>query len=215
MGSTSGFIVGNPFQGVELPKPKQRRRAFTDDERMTLLQKASPERLPVWRLLLLTGLRRRELADLTTDTVVLDSPAPFLRVMGKGRKRRDVPLTVAAVDVARELVADAKAEGREHVLPCGYDAIGVRWNKERDRLKLPTDLTLHSFRHSFATTLVNRTSTSLTEASRVLGHSSVVQTERYVHKDEAQLRQGMAMLDAEFDIANTVETASGERRFGT
>ena len=160
-------------------------------------------------------LRRGEFACLSVKDVVIESPAPFLKVLGKGRKRRDVPLTSAAVDIARQLVADAKAEGRERVLPCGYGAIGVRWTAERDRLMLPTDLTLHSFRHSFATALVNRTPTSLTEASRVLGHSSVVQTEHYVHKDEAQLRRGMAMLDAELGPGNAVETDEGNREYGT
>ena len=180
-----------------------------------MLSEARPDYLPLWRFFLLTGLRRCEFVRLSVDDVVVDSPAPFLRVLGKGRKRHDVPLTSVALDIARQLIAHAKAEGREHVLPCGYDAIGVRWTKEREHLKLPADLTLHCFRHSFATALVNRTPTSLTEASRVLGHSSVVQTERYVDKDEAQLRRGMAMLDAELGLGNAVAPADAQRRFGT
>ncbi len=107
------------------------------------------------------------------------------------------------------------AEGREGVLPCAYHTLGDWWKTERQHLKLPTELTIHSLRHTFATILVNRTPTPLTEASRVLGHSSVVQTERYVHKDEAQLRRGMAMLDVEISGEKTVETDEAERRFGT
>ena len=85
----------------------------------------------------------------------------------------------------------------------------VPWKRERERLKLAPDLTLHSFRHTFGTLLVNRTSTPLTEAARVLGHSSVTQTERYVHKDEAQLRKGMALLDDELRSACS-ETGEAE-----
>ena len=54
-------------------------------------------------------------------------------------------------------------------------------------------LPLHTFRHDFATYLVNDTGIPLTEARDVLGHGSVSQTEEYVHKDERKLRAGMAM----------------------
>jgi integrase len=61
-------------------------------------------------------------------------------------------------------------------------------------LDLDPALTLHSFRHDFATWLVNYTEprVPLTEARAVLGHSSVTVTEIYVHRNERALRVGMA-----------------------
>lgn len=200
-----GYLDGNPFAGIELPKPTKRRRAFTDRELEKLLQDAEPARLRIWRFLLSTGLRRAEATGLSLEDAVLESPAPFLRVVGKGNKLRHVPLTTAAQELVRGFAADARKSGRERLLPVAYDTLGNLWVRERERLKLPRELKLHSFRHSFASTLVNRTNTPLTEASAVLGHSSVAQTEIYVHRDEARLRQGMAMLDAEFAAAGAPE----------
>ena len=197
------YIEGNPVREIDKPKPKSTRRTFTDEERDRLLAEATPRLLPVWQLLLLTGMRRAEMCSLTLRDVVLDSPAPFLRVLGKGNKQREIPLVGAAVGVVRSLVQLAQIENREGILP--HPARGGRtlvlpnrfsgmWSNERNHIGLPVELTLHCFRHTFATWLVNRTPTPLTEAARVLGHSSVQQTEHYVHTDQSRLREGMAAL---------------------
>lgn len=201
------FVDWNPLEGVERPRPKSERRSFSDDELKTLMRGARQANLPIWRLFLLTGLRRREMANLHVADVELVSPAPFIRVMGKGKKRRNVPLLSEARQIATSMVRDAKKAGREQLLPTGYQGLGYRWATERERLKLPADLVLHSLRHTFATSLVNRTGTPLTEACRVLGHSSVLQTQAYVHEDEARLRRGMAELEEELHLATGDESA--------
>ena len=200
------YVVGNPAAGLVPRRSKVERRIFTDDERKTLLEGGSPDDLPVWRLLLMTGLRRIEASRLTVEDVVLDTPAPFLDVLGKGNKRRIVPLGPAAQDEARLLVDWARSAGRESLLPYDYNKLGKAWAAERERLKLAPEITLHAFRHDFATRLVNRTGTPLTEAARVLGHASVTQTQIYVHEDWARLRAGMAMLETQL-LAETGESA--------
>ena len=113
------------FDGIELPKPKQRRRSFTDDEIEKLLREGRADYLPLRCFFLLTGLRRGEFACLAVEDVVIESPAPFLKVLGKGRKRRDVPLTSAAVDIAPSLSAmprrtTASASCRVAMVPSGF-----------------------------------------------------------------------------------------------
>ncbi len=188
-----GYIAGNPVNSIEMPKATSDRRAFTDDERETLLGNATPELRPLWILLLLTGMRRIEAVRLSADDAVVDTPAPFLRVHGKGNKLRTIPLT----PVAQEAVQYFLSLGGERLLPVSYDTIYSRWVEERDHLKLPKELTLHCFRHTFITWLANRTGTPLTEVQAAAGHATITQTQHYVHRDEAMLRAGMARLDDE------------------
>jgi integrase len=57
----------------------------------------------------------------------------------------------------------------------------------RDRAKLseePRALTLHDFRHSFATVLANEPGAVLSQIQAVLGHSSITITDGYVDKDK-------------------------------
>lgn len=190
-----GYVEFNPVEGLVPRMPKGGRRAFTAPEREKLLEDAAPKLRPVWTLLFLTGLRRRELTGLSLEDAVVDSPAPFLRVVGKGGRTRTVPLSAIALEIVKDFVQDAAAAGRDTLIPYNYQGLYRRWAKERERIGLPAELDLHSFRHTFATELVNHTGTPLTEAARVLGHSSTKTTEIYVHEDQAILRQGIQRLN--------------------
>lgn len=191
-----GYGDGNPASGIAFPKPRSKRRAFTADERTRLLDGSTPELAPLWRLLFLTGLRRIEIVRLQLEDAVIDSPAPFIRVHGKGDKYRTVPLTPAAIAAVRYFAGIDKPVHRTgYLLPWEYNRIWELWAAERKRLGLAEDLHLHSFRHTFISWLANRTGTPLTEVQRVAGHSSVTQTVQYVHPDETMLRAGMARLE--------------------
>ena len=91
---------------------------------------------------------------------------------------------------------DGAHEGAK-LVPLSYRSIYNAWVRERERLKLPAELDVHSFRHTFLSWLANRGQVSLTEVAAVAGHSSVAITQVYVHRDEATLRAGMARLDAD------------------
>ena len=163
---------------------------------------------PLWTLLLLTGMRRSEVVNLQRDDVVLETPAPFLRVLGKGNKVRLIPLVPKAQQAARYFLD--RADG-EKVLPYTYRQVYRLWIDERDRLGLADDLVVHSFRHTFISWLANRTGTPLTEVQAVAGHSSVVTKQVYVHRDEGQLRSGMQRLEADMAFAWHSEDADEEK----
>lgn len=197
----------NPVEDIEIPHRGGSRRALTDDERRVLLQEASPEWRPVWMFMLGTGVRRGEMQALTIDDFELETPAPFVRVQGKGRKRRTIPLEGPIEAVARELVERAEAAGRDEIMTTTYYRFGDAWNRDRDRINrlmrerheldedvLGTDLSLHNLRHDCATRLANDGRTPLPEVSALLGHSSIQTTMAYVHRDERKLRSGLAGL---------------------
>lgn len=59
----------------------------------------------------------------------------------------------------------------------------------RKKLALPKDLVLYSARHTFATDMLDRTG-NLALVQKMLGHESILMTQRYLHpelKDVAQL----------------------------
>ena len=96
-----------------------------------------------------------------------------------------------------EATGGSSPGSERQVCPFGQAAVAKAWRKERERLGLPSDITLHSFRHDFATYVANLPGVPITEVRDVLGHGSVVVTEIYVHKDERKLRLGMAQRSAE------------------
>jgi len=212
----TGYGVGNPVDGVKMPKRESRRRNFTEDELRTLMAGADPELKPLWTLLLLTGLRRREAVELLRDNVVIETPAPFLRVVGKGKKVRTIPLVPEAQEAVRHFLG---VHDCDTLLPFTYREIYVLWAGEsgrkivgeRARLGLPDDLDVHSFRHTFLTWLANRTGTPLTAVQAVAGHASVVTTTLYVHRDESMLRKGMGRLGADMVSVWYQEDAANEK----
>mgnify|MGYP002528101066 CR=1 FL=1 len=141
-----------------MPHPKsKRRRALTEQERTKIMQDSPEDTQHYWCVYLLTGLRRSELAKLPASAAELDVPAPFLRIRGKGDHERIVPLEGLALDTIQRLRQDALERGDGLLCPLSGGTLGERWRRDRNALDLDPALTLHSFRHDFATWLVNYT----------------------------------------------------------
>ena len=192
------LIDDNPAKGMSPPHPKSERRALTDEEREVILTQTSPGLRDMWVAYLLTGLRRAELATLPPEAVELDTPAPYLTVTGKGGKVRTVPIDGEhAVAVFRRLVAAAHERGSRTLSPYTPGSLAAKWAEERTRLEISPEVTLHTFRHDFATYLANLPGVPITEVRDILGHSSVVVTEIYVHPDRRAQRKGVGQRSAQ------------------
>ena len=66
------YIKHSPLEGVELPKPKKRKRILSDDEMRTVWGSADSLGYPfgpICKLLMLTGQRRTEIASLRRDWI--------------------------------------------------------------------------------------------------------------------------------------------------
>ena len=141
------------------------------------------------------GLRIGEALSLTRE----QSPKPnqdVLRVIGKGRKERLVPL----LPVVREALADYLASCPFELPPEGPLFVGARggplnpriiqkrMQELRGLLGLPSGATPHALRHSFATHLLARGG-DLRAIQELLGHASLSTTQRYTAIDAAALLQ--------------------------
>ena len=180
----------NPRQGRPLPE------VLGVDDVLALLE-APPADSPVGlrdRALLETlyasGLRVAELVGL--DLVDLDLGAGFMRVVGKGRKTRDVPIHRRGVRVLERYLA----AGRPALLGDRPDEGALFLNRRGGRL---TDRSVrrsldaavlraatarsvhpHMLRHSFATHLLG-SGVDLRVIQELLGHESVGTTQIYTH----------------------------------
>lgn len=144
-----------------------------------------------------SGLRISEATGLTFDRV--DLRRSRVTVMGKGSKEREVPMS----DQAVEAVAEYLREGRAILAGTATDAL---FFNRRGKPLTPRDarsmiarlghvtgkrLTPHTFRHSFATHLLDG-GADLRAVQELLGHASVATTQRYTHVSKDRLFEAYA-----------------------
>ena len=143
-----------------------------------------------------TGLRVSELVSLTVDRVRLDPG--FVRVIGKGRKERLVPLGGAAAEWIERYQLRARPELDRHrarelflnhrgqpMTRQGFWKILRRYGRLAG---IRSQLSPHVLRHSFATHLVEN-GADLRAVQMMLGHVSLTTTEIYTHVARERLRR--------------------------
>jgi integrase/recombinase XerD len=143
-----------------------------------------------------TGLRVTELVELTVDRVRLDPG--FVRVIGKGRKERLVPLGDSAIRWIDRYRQEARAElDRTRAPELFLNHRGCRltrqgfWKILRGhglKAGIRAKLSPHVVRHSFATHLVEN-GADLRAVQMMLGHASLTTTEIYTHVARERLRR--------------------------
>jgi integrase/recombinase XerC len=192
----------NPAIG-SLTTPRARRpvpRPLTEADASALLEAAEDESAQPWlgrrdRALLTVlygcGLRISEALGLTRRQAPLGDT---LRVLGKGRKERMVPVLPAVAGAVRDyLDACPWNDGPDGPLFVGVrggrlnPAVAQRRMQHLRRLMgLPDSATPHALRHSFATHLLGD-GADLRAIQDLLGHASLSTTQRYTDVDAEQL----------------------------
>ncbi len=145
-----------------------------------------------------SGLRVSELVELKLNNIYFD--VGFLRVIGKGNKERLVPLGRDAMKYLKIYIDEI----RVHVpVKKGFESHVFlnRFGKKISRVSVFTiikslaqaiglkkTISPHTFRHSFATHLIEG-GADLRAVQEMLGHESITTTEIYTHLDRDYLRQ--------------------------
>jgi len=139
------------------------------------------------------GLRVSEVVGLNIDAV--DMQQFELRVFGKGRKERIVPLPQGAVHCLQAYLAERVSAMEEHAVFLNrfgkrLTARSVQRMLKERALENGADVSVtpHRLRHSFATHLLAG-GVDLRAIQELLGHASLATTERYTHLDIAKLTE--------------------------
>ncbi len=208
-----GLSEENPASSVTLPSPVRPRVEFySDAEADAIIEWTSAQpglRWQVGRGLLLslryTGLRMKELVNLRTEEVDLD--ARRISLVGKGRKPRVIPIPHLLADVLREYLNELRPRLPESAYlfanPKGNRSLRGRYGpRALHNLVVEAGTSAgvagrhfpHRWRHSYATSLVRR-GEDIHVVQRLMGHSNIATTTRYLHLSDADL---LAAVDRAF-----------------
>lgn len=148
-----------------------------------------------------SGLRVSELTSLKLNHIYFDEG--FLRVTGKGNKERLVPIGSDAKKYLRIYIEEIRGKPPHKAPQKGHEACTFlnRNGRQLTRVMVFTiikrlaasiglqkNISPHTFRHSFATHLIEG-GADLRAVQEMLGHESITTTEIYTHLDRDYLRQ--------------------------
>lgn len=198
---------------IALRKENERSATFSPELEKALLDAAPQPLRDVFLISQDTGMRPDEVIRMRWDNVLWDKHLIF-NPDGKTQKsRRYVPLSDRVRATLRTRAEGATGQWvfpspRKKGAPVSYYVIGKGMMEVRKKLALPKDLVLYSARHTFATDMLDRTG-NLALVQKMLGHESILTTQRYLHpalKDVAQL-----VNQRNTDNANEVLRHSGKK----
>jgi len=185
-----GNLVNNPGKMVSTPKRGKTLPKFlsVDEADRLLGTPVGEDRLSIRdRAILETfysaGLRIGEIVAINIEDLNLSEG--LIKVKGKGRKERIVPVGEKAVDAIKKYLATSQLT---NTLPLFLNKYGKRITTRSvhrivDKYKKLSglwDITPHSLRHSFATHLLEG-GADLRSVQEMLGHASLSTTQRYTH----------------------------------
>jgi integrase/recombinase XerC len=199
-----GLVEINPVLDVRAPKaPKPLPKALSVDDSVQLAAYRNEEADPwleardaaIVELLYGCGLRVGELVGLDAAASTqargwLDLQAAEAHVLGKGSKRRTVPIGSKAVEALEQWLAVRRREG--HTSPALFvGRNGTRltaqsvWQRLKTRSRiagLATPVHPHMLRHSFASHVL-QSSSDLRAVQELLGHANITTTQVYTRLD--------------------------------
>lgn len=152
-------------------------------------------------LMLTTGIRVNESVDIKCHDI--DLPGRALRLVGKGRRERQVFLTNDWIaGLTRAYVEARSSLGLEHprllfnlhYAPLTPPAMRSRLAKAAHAAGLETHVTPHMLRHTAATQLIEA-GVDIRYIQRLLGHASLSTTEIYTHVSDRALRRVVSDAD--------------------
>jgi integrase/recombinase XerC len=195
----------NPLLEVQLPKQEKKLPVVLSlaqvEDMLSLPMKLPKEsRAPVWgperdaailELFYSTGMRLAELAMVNVEDV--DAYSDTVRVLGKGRKERLLPVGAPAMQAIQRYRLKAGVQHgplflsklRKRITSQAIaDVVDKYWKASG----MPIHVTPHKLRHSFATHLLNN-GADLRSVQELLGHASLSTTQIYTHVSTQRMKE--------------------------
>lgn len=185
-----GLLSENPIRFVKKPREISSKDPhwYTPDQ-LRAIYAAAGERACLWKFLANTGLRRQEAINLEWKDIrqgrvfILSSE----EARTKSGKYRSVPLSAGAQE------ALGFRKGHEHPFPRVF-AQSLSRMFSADAKKAGMQGSIHSLRHTFISTLVQR-GIPLRVVQELAGHASITTTEKYSHLAPTDPAEAVRKLD--------------------
>lgn len=189
-----GNIFSDPTGLIRLPTPEKTvPRVLSVDEILSVLDVPVNDKVlslrdsAIMELFYSTGIRLSELAAL--NIAQIDFSQGLVKVLGKGRKERIVPVGNTALAALASYLSkrDTLTDGRGRTAPLFLNARGERLSsrgiarvvdRAMERSGMHRKISPHALRHSFATHMMDAGS-DLRAVQELLGHKSLSTTQRY------------------------------------
>lgn len=194
-----GYIKVNPAKLVSTPKTQKLLPKFLSvDETFSLIEQPrgvgfmKARDRAILELLYSSGLRVSEIAGLTTED--LNTREGLVKVKGKGKKERILPIGSKAVDAIKSYLVEKMLLKRRNkavflnrgggkLSDRGIRRIVVKYAKQTG---ISGSIGPHTIRHTFASHLL-QSGADLRVIQELLGHASLSTTQKYTHLDITHL----------------------------
>ena len=195
-------VLSNPALSLVSPRLERKLPVYLDEgamERMLAIPDRSTEDgrrdAAILELFYSTGMRLSELVNLNIGDV--DYAGGTVKVRGKGRKERILPLGSKALDALRAYGKTALPDHADAGSPLFYGASGKRtypmaitrlvrrYIQEVSEIEKKSP---HVIRHSFATHMLNH-GADLRAVKELLGHESLSTTQVYTHVSTERMKK--------------------------
>jgi integrase/recombinase XerC len=221
LGNQKGLVNKSPLSDIKAPKRnKPLPKALSVEQAINLVESANKESVQadvflrardraIVELLYSSGLRLSELLGIDLNPIEtkehssagwVDFEAGEVMVLGKGKKRRTVPVGEAALQALKDWLvvrADHASTEKEAVQALFINKQGKRASARTIqqhlaalavKAGLPTHVHPHMLRHSFASHVL-QSSGDLRAVQEMLGHASITSTQIYTALDFQHLAQ--------------------------
>ena len=204
---TEQIVTKDPSVLLDTPKTKRALPDFLSIAQLDLSKPEGGRNKAILETMYSCGLRVSEIINLKISCLYLD--VGFIRVIGKGDKERLVPIGSDAI----KYITIYKNEIRVHTTTkkdcedilflnkfgSGLSRIMIFYiiKEMAAKASITKNISPHTFRHSFATHLVEG-GADLRAVQEMLGHESITTTEIYTHLDRDYLRSTLHQFHPAF-----------------
>ncbi|NJB81729.1 site-specific tyrosine recombinase XerD [Wenyingzhuangia aestuarii] len=191
-------LIESPKIGLKLPDTLSEEEINNLIDAIDLSHPQGERNRAILETLYGCGLRVSELINLKISDLYFDEG--FIKVTGKGNKQRLVPTNLFTENILTNYInternVNPPNKGQEDILFLNRRGnqltrvmIFTIIKQLAEKINLKKKISPHTFRHSFATHLLNG-GADLTVIQALLGHESITTTEIYLHIDKTKLTE--------------------------
>ncbi len=203
-----GYIKDDPTELLESPQIGEHLPEVLSTAEVDMIEDSIDLSVPLGQrnkaiieVLFSCGMRVSELVNFKISDLYIEEK--FVRIIGKGRKERLVPISQRAIDELHYWFIDRnqmniKSGEQDYVFLNRRGAhltrtmILIMIKNQAEIAGIKKTISPHTFRHSFATALLEG-GADLRAIQAMLGHESIGTTEIYTHIDTTKLREDILM----------------------